>query len=525
MPSNANSTSPGAERSRYFTVRCARSLLRFVFSRRMVWLLFILTSLVVLVYQYENWNGARELAAARQRMLARAGTDNVMDFLPPEAPEADNFFAIPEIVSWREPGHPQAAGGFATKFPADKLFPAEFGEPPQILEEPGCYRLDLEGWAKSRPAGATIPGDQSAAAALLAALGDGNGIIPRLAEGLSRASAQVIPCRRRMMENSGGDPFRASIAAASNCFGFQRNLGIHLRAAALAGDARRATEVAGIMLRLGDAFAGEPTLVGGLVGLALHGVTLEAMNEVLGGASLDDGQLLRLQNWLSATQDVTAMERTFLTQLVETDAVFRSFKSPRTEQEDRIRSVRDEDQRVRLEILWRWGPSGWLDTNRACASDWMLAHCGQAGEEVWRSGADGANRVAAEVGPASIGCQFGSFVIPNPRRLLSCVAIPALSNLWHSSVQNLFLRRCAILTCALHRHRLAHGTFPDSLAALDAAFLPAPQQDPARSGAAVNYRRTGQGFLLWSVGDDRNDDSGDAEKDWIWRHDCGPRTI
>ena len=44
-------------------------------------------------------------------------------------------------------------------------------------------------------------------------------------------------------------------------------------------------------------------------------------------------------------------------------------------------------------------------------------------------------------------------------------------------------------------------------------------KDPAKSGALLNYRRTERGFLLWSVGDDRVDDGGDAAKDWIWRHE------
>ena len=83
MNSNSNSPSSAAEPSRYFTVRFARFLgrrirgvWRFIFSRRMVWTLAIFASLLVLLYQYENWNGARELAEARKKMIARIGTEN-----------------------------------------------------------------------------------------------------------------------------------------------------------------------------------------------------------------------------------------------------------------------------------------------------------------------------------------------------------------------------------------------------------------------------------------------------------------
>ena len=51
-------------------------------------------------FQYENWNGPRELAGARAQLFTRTGTLEPMALLPEEVPENDNFFAIPLIKSW-----------------------------------------------------------------------------------------------------------------------------------------------------------------------------------------------------------------------------------------------------------------------------------------------------------------------------------------------------------------------------------------------------------------------------------------
>jgi len=87
--------------SRRWTAGGVRAFYRFTWHRRWVRVLLILGILLAIFYQYENRNGARELSAARQRMIARAGTDNYMDLLPQDVPEAENFYAIPEIRRWR----------------------------------------------------------------------------------------------------------------------------------------------------------------------------------------------------------------------------------------------------------------------------------------------------------------------------------------------------------------------------------------------------------------------------------------
>ncbi len=89
----------------------------------------------------------------------------------------------------------------------------------------------------------------------------------------------------------------------------------------------------------------------------------------------------------------------------------------------------------------------------------------------------------------------------------------------------------AVTACALERHRLARGSYPESLAALAPEFGPLPP-DPM-SGQPFHYERTADGrFRLWSIGWNGKDDGGTValtgtpasksrninfeQGDWVW---------
>jgi hypothetical protein len=476
MTSNANSNAANPPGSRYFTVRFAKAigrllkrLLRFTFSRRMVWTLAILVSLVVLFYQYENWNGTREIAAAREQLQARVGTTDPMALLPVEVPEADNFFANPVFKSWRV-ANPRAAGGFEMNFP----------DGPQVSKE----------------------------------------MIAQLAQGLDRPSSQLIPCRRRCISEAGGDVIMAGIPSFSGAYRFQEELARQLSLSAQAGDAVNTFHLIGIMLRLGEAFSTEPELVVGNVGLALHEVALRTLNDGLRCAMFTDLHYSGVQQWLARDNDLDQVEKTFENTALHSGEMLAIMKRAALNN-DLARyfgSTEGRDEEMWLKAI-RHGPVGWFDTSGAFAVSQLLIICGDGGPENWRSG-HAAIGVVGENTLRAAGVKItGDFWLPNFRRMVGCLVIPNVSNVWKMAAQNLVKRRCAILTCALHRQRLLHGSYPASLTDLDASLLPSPQPDPARAEAPMNYRLTDKGFLLWSVGMDRVDDGGDAEKDWVWRHE------
>lgn len=87
----------------------------------------------------------------------------------------------------------------------------------------------------------------------------------------------------------------------------------------------------------------------------------------------------------------------------------------------------------------------------------------------------------------------------------------------------------AAVACALERYRLAHGEYPETLDALAPQFIEKIPHDII-GGKPLHYRRMDDGkFLLYSVGWNETDDSGqvvfakdgsvDREKgDWVWQY-------
>jgi len=86
----------------------------------------------------------------------------------------------------------------------------------------------------------------------------------------------------------------------------------------------------------------------------------------------------------------------------------------------------------------------------------------------------------------------------------------------------------ARVACALERHRLAHGDYPETLDALAPGLIQSMPHDVI-NGQPLHYRRTNDGgYFLYSVGWNETDDGGtvvlnkygnvDRQKgDWVWQ--------
>jgi hypothetical protein len=100
---------------------------------------------------------------------------------------------------------------------------------------------------------------------------------------------------------------------------------------------------------------------------------------------------------------------------------------------------------------------------------------------------------------------------------------PGLRNTVVKTARTEAVTKMAALACALERYRLAHGEYPESLAALSPAIMTAIPPDPVTS-RPFHYSRTNDGwFLLYSVGENGIDDGGLYRKgkehdilDWPW---------
>ncbi|MDB6070075.1 MAG: hypothetical protein JWL81_1246 [Verrucomicrobiales bacterium] len=422
-------------------------------------------------YRYENWHGARELAAAQNELLARAGTLDLEVLLPKDVAEEENYFAIPILKKWR-------VSRSARESDFELVVPESLEVTPSLIAE--------------------------------------------LAAGLDRPYSQMTPSRRRFILDAQEVPKWQTPPDFESLRGLVKKLAQKLDSFVQTGDAANTRCLVGIMLKLGNGVAGEPALENAISGQWLQHKILNSLNAALAPGFLTELDLGEIQKRLLPENDLLLMEQTIFGTILETDFKLTLMR----------RELADGNS---TGLLWnikywlgpyayhamKWGPRGWWDSNRAYSIDQMLKVGGSGESENWRRSENAAESMSKNL-KAVAGFKIGGdHEFYNMRRVMACQLVPGLKHFWLLAAKIAALRRCAVLACALHRHRLLHGAFPKSLTELDAGLLPGPgpgpQMDPAKAEAELQYRVKEKGFLLWSVGMDRVDDGGDVDKDWIWR--------
>jgi hypothetical protein len=95
-----------------------------------------------------------------------------------------------------------------------------------------------------------------------------------------------------------------------------------------------------------------------------------------------------------------------------------------------------------------------------------------------------------------------------PPKMLTMLLMPALQNSGERAARLEALRRCALTALAVEHHRQTHnGALPPDLTTLGAAAL----EDPF-TGRPLLLKKTGQGYVVYSVGPDRTDNDAQLDK-------------
>ena len=114
----------------------------------------------------------------------------------------------------------------------------------------------------------------------------------------------------------------------------------------------------------------------------------------------------------------------------------------------------------------------------------------------------------------------------SPYRFFAWAFLPAYEKVTANTARSANATRLALTACALERHYLARGVYPDSLTALVPTYLSAVPLDVI-DGAPLRYRRNDDGtFNLYSIALDGDDDNGrrassgshdlTTDGDWAW---------
>ena len=99
-------------------------------------------------------------------------------------------------------------------------------------------------------------------------------------------------------------------------------------------------------------------------------------------------------------------------------------------------------------------------------------------------------------------------IVVSPVRVSAQAIAPSLSRVFELRIRLIAIQRGCHTVAALFEYRNAHGAFPSSLVEIDGAF----KIDPYTAQPFI-YRRTDDGFTVYSGGVDRDDDGG--------KHDVG----
>ncbi|MFO1438168.1 MAG: hypothetical protein U1F81_07555 [Verrucomicrobiaceae bacterium] len=485
----------------WYTFRFARWLFRLAWNRHVALSLITLSSLLVVYYQWENRRSARELKAARERLLARIGTENWLDLAAPRVPDEQNFFALPVVEQWMH----RDGKRIRYVIPKGVFLPEGFVKP-EILENEteGTSRVDFASWAKNRDWNGESP-----AAALNRELGDGNGLLPKLTAGLSRPFSAWKPHQRDEFIAAGANPYDVTQPHISNVNQHMLDLGLHLRVAAAAGDLEKTRNTALILLRLfPESATSHHGLVGSLVSTAAHGIAFEALQDALGQPAWTVESLRAIQLQLAKINDLEVIERAmsmetltgygvglFIRESCRKDGLAVEMLHFGNENDSWL--ARLGNQATRLGYIY--GPTGWHDASTAFYVECYLDTLGPAGETEWMSAPERQEAIKSRYKAEYVHNDW--LRDWNMRRKIGLMSIPRVGNLFPAAAETLFHRRCLIIACELEKHRLRHGAYPATLPVLSGFDT----QDPAAPSKQPGYKLEATGYVLTSA------------QGWQWR--------
>jgi hypothetical protein len=319
------------------------------------------------------------------------------------------------------------------------------------------------------------------------------------------------------------------------------------------GDMAAAVTNVRAMLAIARGMEEEPLAISQLVRLAIVQISQAATWELLQSPGLTDAQLASLQSdwaeleFVHAAENALAMERAMGIETLEgmraSHSKFRSFfgTGPITGAGDLLETAVGETKTVMWQFSWSYSDEQrMLQGYQEMLAAVRLARAGQPLATVLRQ-QDG--RLAAlgfKPAKGDFGWWSGD---SNPAHLdlhsIFSESIVSMRGLIKRVMEVEAARQLTVTAIALKRFQRRHGNNPPDLNVLTPEFLSYVPRDPV-DGKALRYRLNPDGtFLLYSVGEDGEDDGGDPSpaasskasvawlkgRDFVWPWPATPEEI
>ncbi|MBI5802294.1 MAG: hypothetical protein HZA92_16410 [Verrucomicrobia bacterium] len=494
----------------------------------------VLASITVLLLArtLSDWQGRRAWEAYRAEAEKRGVVFDLEKLMPPPVPDAENFAATPLLLrfqsgtkEWREA---RASTNYSERL-ATPIRTEGSGIPPKRIPAHAEQwlageRTDLLAWQTYYQTSTNWPKwpqPRSPAEDVLKALSRYD---TELAELRTAATRPHTWFNIHVTEDGASTllPHLSVLKSATEV--------VRLRAVAelAAGRTNEAFADVQLMFRLADTLKDEPIFITHLVRIAMHTMALRAIWEGLADHRWSDAQLAHWQadlaklNFGVEVRHAMAGERAIYYRAID-------FLRRKPEMFSSIVEAADGGWRPPDGPGIRAIPAGWfyreqISYNRLFDDFIVSALPSEAGKfdpaRIRSKSAAMTDELQREHRPSKA-------ILSH--RWISNRLLPALGKAMHRACQAQGFAQLAITACALERHWLARGSYPESLGALAPEFAKQLPLDPM-SGQPFHYERTADGrFRLWSVGWNGKDDGGavglrepakkelDFEKgDWVW---------
>jgi hypothetical protein len=313
------------------------------------------------------------------------------------------------------------------------------------------------------------------------------------------------------------------------------------------GETEAAITNIGTMLAIVKGMHDEPLVISQLVRIAIANIAIAATWELLQSPGTTDAQLAEVQReWAElefsrAAENALVMERAMMQELV------RKMRSSTAEfakvaggwSGGSVRSSGGEwwDQAGSWAVLkgketmWRFKWSGEDELRALQGEQTIIESIRQAREESFKPALQRQATRLAQLGLKSKSDDEGPLFDTAKMDMRSLISQSALSlqRIPYRLMTTEAARQIVLAAIALKRFELRHKKYPNDLAELVPEFLAAVPRDPV-DGTPLKYRLRPDGtFLLYSVGEDGEDNGGDATsflssktfpwqkgKDWVW---------
>ena len=498
---------------------CWRNLRRCLFG------VACLVTLVALFYAEEDLRGKWAWEKFKHEWEAKGEHFDLVSLAPAPVPDDQNFAMAPVVASTYSQmldrnGHQIRPRDTSIvnrlEMPIDAMVPGGLQAPATGSWQAGV-RTDLSAWqAYYRQTAArtnlfpVAPQPQSPAADVLLALSQYGSTIDELRQ------AARLRYSRFPLEYDADDPAAVLLPHLARFKGCAKVLQLRACAELQLGQTEKALDDVSLSLRMVEALRTEPILISHLVRIAVVNITLQPVWEGLADHRWSDKQLRALDQELGKL-DLLADYR--LAMRGE-----QAFSAGTTDYLRRTRSLDGisggSDNSPDAGRISRLIPSGWFYQNEL--------RCGRFMVKWYVPLADQEQRIISPTSVRRADAALASEISHrNPFNVIEGMFIPALSGAVRKFALgqvNVYLARVA---CALERYRIAHGSYPESLALLAPQWMETIPHDVI-NGQPLHYERTPDGrFLLYSVGWNETDDGGKValgkngldiqQGDWVWQ--------